>query len=68
MEYRNAGGVGPVTNLFKCCMEGGLDLDLLFCLSIDLTFVKPDLGFVASKLFSCSSLASSNAVHCAVSL
>jgi hypothetical protein len=51
-----------LTNLFKCCIDGGLDRLLFLCFSIICTFAIPDFGFVARRLFSCSSLARSNAV------
>jgi hypothetical protein len=62
MEYRSASGVGPFTSLFRCCIDGGLVCDLLPCLSAIWTFVRPDFGFVARRLFSCSSLARSKVV------
>ena len=59
-EYRSAGGVGSFMSFFKCCIEGGRDCVLTRfwdgCLI-------PDFGFVARRLFSCSNLASSRAVH-----
>ncbi len=64
MEYRSAGGVGPFTSLLRCCMEGGLDWCLARMFSTIWTFAMPDFGFDTRRLFSCSSLASSNAVDC----
>ena len=61
MEYRSAEGVGPLTSLFRCWIEGGRDLLLSRCSTV-CALAMPDFGFVASRLFSCSSLASSNAV------
>lgn len=58
IEYRSAGGVGPLISFFKCWILGGLDW-LLF---LACTFPSPDLGFVAKRLFSCSSRASRRAV------
>jgi hypothetical protein len=61
MEYRRAEGVGPFTSLFRCWIEGGRDLLLVRCSTVwDLAI--PDFGLVASRLFSCSSLASNKAV------
>jgi hypothetical protein len=46
-------------------MDGGLDLDRI---RLSVWTLMPDLGFVASRLFSCSSLASSKAVDYIISI
>jgi hypothetical protein len=61
-EYRSAGGVGLVTSFFKCCIDTRRDDFRALWLSATCTFAMPDFGFVASRLFSCSSLASNKAV------
>ncbi len=66
MEYRRDEGVGSVTILFSCCMEGGRDLPLARELVV-WALAMPDFGFVARRLFSCSSRASNNAVDLEIS-
>ena len=61
MEYRSAEGVGPFTSLFRCWIDGGRDMFLARCSTV-WALARPDFGFVASRLFSCSSLASNKAV------
>jgi len=64
-EYLRAGGVGPFTIFLSCCIEGGRDW-LPFRLD-RVIGARPDFGFVARRLFSCSSLASNKAVDFEVS-
>jgi hypothetical protein len=64
-EYLRADGVGPSTIFFSCCIDGGLDW-LPFRLDRAIGAM-PDFGFVAKRLFSCSSLASNKAVDYKVS-
>lgn len=62
MEYRSAGGVGPLTMSRSMAIDGGLGFFVGdFSASADLTFTV--FGFVASLAFSCSSRARSNAVY-----
>jgi hypothetical protein len=51
-----------LTIILSWCIDGGLDWALVLLGSASITLVSPDLGFVTNRLFSCSSLASNNAV------
>lgn len=59
MEYRSAGGVGPLTICRSCAIEGGRGL-VVDELSATCTLTL--FGFVANLAFSCSSRASNMAV------
>lgn len=50
--------MGPLTIFFNVCIEGGREI----VRGLGLDFAIPDFGLVARRLFSCSSLARSNAV------